>query len=259
MSHLELENSDYIVYVDESGDHSVTSIDKGYPVFVLSFCVFQKTHYSRVITPALRMLKFDTFGHDMVILHEQDIRKKTGSFHQMSKERRELFLEDLNAIIGEAEFTLLSTVIDKYQLRKEQTKDTHVYHLAMELGLGRLYQFLQSRNQQNRLTHIICEARGRLEDRALELEFSHVCSGHNFLEKPLPFELIIADKKTNSEGLQFADLAARPVGLSVVRPGQANRAFQILKNKFHKNVDGEVTGYGFYLYPVESEKPQGIP
>lgn len=259
MSHFELEHSDYIVYVDESGDHSLISIDEGYPIFVLSFCVFQKQHYSHVITPALRMLKFENFGHDMVILHEQDIRKKTGAFHQMGKERREIFLEDLNALIAEANFTLLVTIIDKYKLKQEHPQETHVYHLAMELGLEKLYHFLQSRNQQNRLTHVICEARGRVEDRALELEFSHVCSGHNSLRKVLPFQLIIADKKTNSEGLQFADLAARPVGLSVVRPGQMNRAFQILQKKLHKNHEGEVDGYGFYLYPLKSEKPQGSP
>ena len=78
MEGVELKHSDYVVYVDESGDHSLISIDEGYPVFVLSFCIFQKTYYSHGITPALRMLKFTTFGHDMVILHEQDIRKKTG-------------------------------------------------------------------------------------------------------------------------------------------------------------------------------------
>ncbi len=240
---IETTHSDYIVYVDESGDHSLTSIDAGYPVFVLSFCVFEKTHYSHVITPALRMLKFTTFGHDMVILHEQDIRKKTGAFHQMNKERREFFFGELNTLIAQADFTLLATVIDKYKLK--QTEDTHVYHLAMQLGLEKLHYFLQLRDQSHRLTHVICEARGRVEDRALELEFSHVCSGHNSLKKPLPFGLIIADKKTNSEGLQFADLAARPVGLSVVRPGQLNRAFQILEKKFHKS--------------GESEKPQGKP
>jgi hypothetical protein len=205
------------------------------------------------------MLKFTTFGHDMVILHEQDIRKKTGAFYQMNKERREIFFDDLNTLITQADFTLLATVIDKYKLKKEQTQDAHVYHLAMELGLEKLHHFLYSRDQHNRLTHVICEARGRVEDRALELEFSHVCSGHNSLKKILPFELIIADKKTNSEGLQFADLAARPVGLSVVRPEQMNRAFQILQKKLHKNQDGEVTGYGFHLYPLKSEKPQGSP
>lgn len=259
MNLFELEHSDYIVYVDESGDHSLVSIDEGYPVFVLSFCVFKKKHYAHAITPALRMLKFETFGHDMVILHEQDIRKKTGAFHLMGKEKREIFLEDLNILIADADFILLATVIDKYKLKKEQSDETHVYHLAMELGLGKLYHFLQSRNQQNRLTHVICEARGRMEDRALELEFSQVCSGHNSLKKPLPFQLIIADKKTNSEGLQFADLAARPVGLSVVRPSQMNRAFQILQKKLHKNHNGEVNGYGFHLYPIKSEKPQGNP
>lgn len=241
--------SDYIIFVDESGDHSLTSIDEEYPIFVLSFCVFQKTHYSHKIAPALRMLKFDTFGHDMVILHEQDIRKKTGSFYQMSKERREIFLEDLNILITEANFTLLATIIDKYKFRKEQTEKTHIYHLAMELGLEKLYHFLLSHNQQNRLTHIICEARGRFEDRALASEFSNICSGYNSLNKILPFELVIADKKTNAEGLQFADLAARPIGMSVIRPHQNNRAFQILEKKFHRNDKGEVAGHGFYLYP----------
>ena len=33
--------SDYIVYVDESGDHSLTSINPQNPVFVLVFCVFE--------------------------------------------------------------------------------------------------------------------------------------------------------------------------------------------------------------------------
>ncbi|MBI5274428.1 MAG: DUF3800 domain-containing protein [Chlamydiales bacterium] len=74
------EYSDYIVYVDESGDHSLTSIDQSYPVFVLTFCVFEKTYYSEVIVPAIRKLKFKMFGHDMVVLHEHDIRKKNRCF-----------------------------------------------------------------------------------------------------------------------------------------------------------------------------------
>ena len=31
---------DYIVFVDESGDHGMESIDANYPVFVLVFCVY---------------------------------------------------------------------------------------------------------------------------------------------------------------------------------------------------------------------------
>ena len=53
--------SDYIVYVDESGDHSLESIDQEYPVFVLSFCIFRKDVYAGAMTSAVRKLKFATF------------------------------------------------------------------------------------------------------------------------------------------------------------------------------------------------------
>lgn len=59
-------HSDFIVYVDESGDHSLGSIDPGYPAFMLSFCLFRKPDYAEKLTLAIRRLKFHTFGHDMV-------------------------------------------------------------------------------------------------------------------------------------------------------------------------------------------------
>lgn len=244
-----LGHSDYIVYVDESGDHSLKSIDAAYPVFVLTFCVFLKDYYADIVSPTLRKLKFATFGHDMVILHEQDIRKKMGAFRLFGKEKREEFLENLNTLISKTNFTILASVIDKHKLKKQNIEDTHSYHLAMRLGLEDLYSFLQSCGQENRLTYVVCEARGATEDRALELEFRRVRDGWNSLHKTLPFEIIIADKKTNSEGLQFADLAARPIGLSVLYPGQPNRAVKILEKKLHKAKEGDVAGHGFRLYP----------
>jgi hypothetical protein len=44
-------------------------------------------------------------------------------------------------------------------------------------------------------------------------------------------------------------MAARPIGLSVLRPGQPNRALKTLEKKFHKNAVGEATGHGFHSYP----------
>src|SRR5260221_14230294 len=72
-------DSDYIVYVDESGDHSLTSIDRNYPIFVVAFSIFSKATYAATVA-ALLKLKFDAFGHDMVVLHEREIRKRTGEF-----------------------------------------------------------------------------------------------------------------------------------------------------------------------------------
>jgi len=69
------------------------------------------------------------------------------------------------------------------------------------------------------------------------------------LHKPLPFNLIIADKKANSEGLQLADLTARPIGLSVLRPEQDNRAREVLEGKFYRDKTGNKLGMGLKVFP----------
>jgi hypothetical protein len=47
------EFSDYIVFVDDSGDHGMTTIDPNYPMFVLAFCVFHKEEYAATAVPAV--------------------------------------------------------------------------------------------------------------------------------------------------------------------------------------------------------------
>ena len=150
--------SDYIVYVDESGDHSLLSIDTEYPIFVLSFCIFRKGEYAQAMTPAVRRLKLETFGHDMAILHEIDIRKKKGVFSKLGKEAREHFLNALTNIIEAADFRLVAVVIDKRKLKAKYANPEHPYHLAMEFGLERIYRYLKNMAQDDRLTHLVCEA-----------------------------------------------------------------------------------------------------
>ena len=67
--------SDYIVYVDESGDHGLKAIDPDYPIFSLAFCVFKKSDYINSIAPTLNEFKTKYWGHCDVVLHENDIRK----------------------------------------------------------------------------------------------------------------------------------------------------------------------------------------
>lgn len=251
MTLVELKHSEYIVYVDESGDHSLESINPRYPLFVLSFCIFQKKYYSHTVTPSLRMLKFATFGHDMIVLHEHEIRKKIGAFSKLNKEPREVFLEALTDLINEVDFILLPIVIDKYAIKDLGKDPIHVYHFAMQLGLERLYEVLESKEQQKQQTHVVFEARGQKEDAELELEFRHVCSGKNSKQKAFPFEIIIADKKTNSEGLQFADMVARPIGLSVLRPDQPNRAFSVLEKKIYQERE-------LLIFPRKAKGPKEI-
>lgn len=243
--------SDYIVFVDESGDHSLTSIDPEYPVFVLSFCIVHRDECIERLTPALRRLKVETFGHDLVVLHEIEMRRRRGAFSALGKAEREQFMDALTTLIAQTDFTLIAVVIDKQKLARRYTYPEHPYHLAMQFGLERLREFLRIKGQAGRKTWVVCEARGAKEDLAMELAFRRICDGDNRGGQTLPFEVLIADKKTNSEGLQLADLTARPVGLSVLRPEQANRAYEVLMTKFFAGRHNCITGNGRKVFPTE--------
>ena len=250
---------DYLVFVDESGDHGLTAVNRDFPLFALAFCVFPKAAYVNEVTPALRQLKLAAFGHDLVVLHEHDIRKKEGAFAMMSREPREAFLDALTRIIETAPFTLVAVVIDKRELQLTGAESANPYHLALQFGLERVFRLLDEHGQAERLTHLIVEARGKREDTELELEFRRICEGSNGLGRALPFRLVMADKRTNSEGLQIADMVARRVALSVLRPGQPNRAMAILERKLWRGPDGRVEGYGLKCFPEKNERPPGSP
>ena len=74
-----------MVYVDESGDPNLKKINPNFPVFVLTLCVVKKEVYAEKIIPEMSKFKFRHFGHDMVVLHERDIRKQTGDFRKLFK------------------------------------------------------------------------------------------------------------------------------------------------------------------------------
>ncbi|HOY21719.1 MAG TPA: DUF3800 domain-containing protein [Cellvibrio sp.] len=255
--------SKYIIYVDESGDHSLQTIDDQYPLFVLAFCVFHKRHYSEQVVSALEKFKFNHFGHDQIILHENEIRKEKGAFNIFrSREQKLQFLDELTGIIDHSKFILISCVIDKRALRKQADVESNPYHIALGFCLETLYEFLEEKEQHQKKTFVVVECRGKKEDNELELEFRRICDGNNRLIKQLPFEVLFSDKKAMSSGLQLADLVARPIGLNVLRPGQENRAFEVLKRKFYCDggrgqVGSGYEGVGMKIYPAsESEKPR---
>ncbi|NPT41779.1 DUF3800 domain-containing protein [Paraburkholderia sp. 1N] len=255
--------SNFVVYVDESGDHGMQTLDANYPVFVLAFCVFYKRNYSEKVVPALHKFKFNHFGHDLVVLHEHEIRKEKGDFRFfVNREHKQQFISELTGIIELSNFILISCVIDKIRLRERGDADNNPYHLALGFCLETLYEFLQEKNQDGALTHVVVECRGKKEDNELELEFRRICDGANRLGISLPFDVIFADKKVDSPGLQLADLVARPVGMSVIRAGQENRAFEVLKRKFYCSGGRERLGegyedWGLKIFPSrESEKPR---
>lgn len=242
--------SDYLVFVDESGDHGLDAIDPGYPVFVLAFCIIGKTDYINTVVPTIQRFKLKRFGHDNIILHERDIRKDVGDFAFLkTKEKKDAFLGELTQIVADAPFTLICSVIRKEALKQKYSNPDNPYHIALGFGLERVHYYLKGQGADVAKTHVIVERRGRREDAELELEFRRVCDGANYHGEKLPLEIVFADKKANLPGLQLADLVARPVGMSILRPDQSNRAFDVVAGKFYTNANGRRSGWGLKCFP----------
>ena len=182
-------HSDYIVYVDESGDHSLESVDPQFPVFALTFCIFRKNDYITRVVPAV------------------------------------------------------------LRLRTRYMRPENPYAIALLFRVERLYAFLRDWAATDRTTHVIVECRGKKEDAALELEFRRIIGGANRWGAMNCLELVFTNKKANSPGLQLADLTARPIGLKVMRPDQANRAYDIIESKIRRSPQGRVQGWGFKVFP----------
>ena len=243
-------HSDYVIYVDESGDHGLRTIDRDYPVFVLAFCIFHKDHYSSAVSPKLQKFKFDHFGHDMVVLHEREIRKQKPPFSFLQSERKRAdFMDGLGRLIEESTFTVVAAVIDKKRLVRQYKDPDNPYEIALTFCMERAYAFLKGRRQHERTTHLIVEQRGRREDDALELSFRRICDGDNRWGRMPGFEIIFADKRANSAGLQLADLIARPIGRHVLDRTQPNRAWDIIEPKLRRSPQGQIEGWGLKIFP----------
>lgn len=238
--------SDYIIYADESGDHSLAKVfDEEYPVFVLAFCIFKKTDYIGQALTKLSQLKFDFWGHDAVVLHSHKIRKQKEEFALLGNiPTMEKFIERINEMVTNTSFCVVATAIDKRRLQKQYPKPQSPYNLELLFCLERATKFLSEMGQKERLTHIIVEARGKKEDAELELEFRRIIMQQKGLAK---FDIIFSDKKSNGAGLQIADLMAHPIGRYVINPKQGNRSYNIVEKKFYKYPHQE--GKGLKIFP----------
>lgn len=231
--------SDFIVYADESGDHGMVTIDPQYPMFALTFCVMRKDAYTAEIVPAMQGLKFGIWGHDTVVLHEHEIRKSLGPFGVLRTDRalRTRFMDELNALIETAPMTIFASVIHKEKHRAKYANPWNPYEIALHFCMERLHMMLTAEKQHGKTVHVVFESRGAREDAELELEFRRIAGNdshwgyrrHDFSR--FDFQPVFIPKAANASGLQLADLTARPIALSQLRPGQPNRAFEIIRPK----------------------------
>lgn len=240
----------YIAYFDESGDHGLTAIDPAFPAFVLCGCVYGIDDYLKIEAPAFSTMKFDTFGHDAVVMHSREIRKRLGPFKILQDDKvRKKFLGEIASFFKASKTTIIAAAIDKERHKNQYTHPVDPYDIALIFCLERLYGYLSDRNEVDTAMACIFEQRGEEEDRRLAKTFRAACAGANQWGKKFPFEIIFANKQQNMPGLQIADLAAYPIARHVIDPDAVNPAFKVISPLFRRSGNGKIIGWGLKVFP----------
>jgi hypothetical protein len=138
--------SEYIIFADESGDHGLASINPENPVFVLVFCIFKKDDYISIVKSAIANFKLTFWGHDLIVLHNHEIRKSKGAFAFLfNEEMRRIFLHSLNELIRQIPFSIVAAAVDKRQTMNNLYTN-NPYFLALDSCLKQTKTFLYEKD-----------------------------------------------------------------------------------------------------------------
>jgi len=241
-----------LLFLDESGDHSLDKIDPEYPVFVLGGVMVDEEYAKGELTQRIQKFKRDLFGRDDIILHTSDIIRVRKGFNQLTdKAFRQKFYNSLNDLMQSLEYTVVACAIKKDK------------HLA-QYGLNALDPYLMSLNvlierfcfeiDDNNEGQIIAERRGPTLDNELELAWLNLkISGTQYLrasdiQKRIS-QLILRDKKANIAGLQLADLVVSPIGRYVIGKSPMDD-WSIVESKFRRQPSQQdYIGSGLIILP----------
>ena len=226
-------SSNYLVFVDESGDHYLNNYPKEFPMFVLAFVIISKDEYCDNLLPRFTRLKLKYFPDVSTIFHEREIRKAEKRFSFLTNaDLRNSFQEDLSALMTDIDYKVTAVAINKEKTVNRSILTDDLYELGVKHGLAKIEDFLKSQNDFN-YTTVTFESRAysiesyRQEDDKLYKFFKETANEN--------FGIEIHIKSAGGLGLQFADLIARPIGIHVLRPEQQNRAWDIIKRKVCKD------------------------
>lgn len=245
-----LSSSRFIAFFDECGDHSLSKIDKDFPLFLLCTVIVEREAYAQHIIPALAQFKLRYFAHEGINLHSREIRKAEGPFGILQKEAvRQKFLPELSALIANLPFTLFITAIQKaaYSQRYGNTAK-NPYDVALEYSFERVLDFMEVYKESQ--LPVIAEARGQQEDDALRASFHRLMTQGTYYNTAERFRKLVCPisfrrKQDNIAGIQVADLCAHPTARHLLKPNVTNQAYDVVKPHIYAS---ERTN-GLMLYP----------
>lgn len=241
-----------ILFLDESGDHSLAVIDPQHPVFVLGGIIVDWEYAHGEMTDKINKFKLDLFGTNEITLHTADFTRQRNGFEQMKdREFCEHFYRKLNQLIAELDVTVIACAVQKQQhMEKYGLEAVDPYLLSLNVLVERFCFTLGNAGVKG---VVIAEARDSVLDRLLELAWLEVkISGTNLLQavdiKKHIESLVLKNKKDKIAGLEMADAIVTPIARAILNK-RSRVDLEIIKSKMRKNHLGEIDGHGLVVLP----------
>jgi hypothetical protein len=207
-----------IMFLDESGDHSLKKIDPQFPIFALAGCIFEQEYHQREAGEAgeaVKQYKRRLFGTEAIVLHTSDIARNRNGFERLVVGTfRQQFYQETNALVASLDFTVVAVALRKdAHVARHGRNAADPYHFCLTHVIERYYDVLCHTDQQGL---VVAESRGSLFDTDLFRAFNQLL--HSGIGQIGGVELrgrilglSFRPKADNVVGLQIADLVATPI------------------------------------------------
>lgn len=242
----------YFLFIDESGDHGLTSIVPYFPVFVLCGILTSENDYTD-IDNRFADIKNKYWPQKKVIFHSRDIRKCEKEFEILfDNNLKASFYHDLNSTIADSNFNIITSAIRKDRFIERYGRIANdVYELALSFIIERSVFCLDDIHDTEKELIVVIEKRGKKEDKKLGEHFQRLISRGTHYIKPerlnaYNIKITFRSKRENINGLQLSDLIAYPIANFVIDSERANPAYEKLKSKFYSKYGNT---YGLKIYP----------
>lgn len=243
-----------VLYLDESGNHGLDTIDAEYPVFVLGGVIVDRTYARTVLAPRVRQLKEAYFGRADLVLHTADIVRAKNGFERMQEPVfRAEFFAALNAMMRELEYKVVACAIKKDEHLARHGMDAADLYMP---SLGVLAErFCSEIGDALDGGTIFAETRRPDLDRELNLAWERLkepgirAIGPDVIDERI-VDLSLKEKHLGMAGLQLADLVVSPIGRAII--GKPTREdwdiWDIVESKFRR-VGTRYDGSGLVVLP----------
>jgi hypothetical protein len=241
-----------VLFLDESGDHSLTVIDPQYPLFILGGIIVDVEYAKGEMTERINGFKRDLLGSENISLHTADMVRNRNGFERLAHpELRAHFYRTLNSLLADLKYQIVACAIRKdAHLERYGMAAIDPYHLALELLVERLCYEVGDCAREG---VVVAEKRDRFLDRQLRLAWLTLKSrGTRYVKAGQVTSrirgLALRGKEDNIVGLQVADLLVTPIGRFLL--GKTSLVdYEVIRSKFRCDRRGGYDGMGLVVLP----------